>query len=175
MASLTEGPGRSCPGSYRYGPQALAVPATLKVDCLRVAGGLYGNPFALQALIESYGRERGSKALFFNGDFHRFDADPRDFKLVNDTVLSFDATRGNVETELAKPSSDAGCGCGYPQWVDQDTVEHSNRMIERLRVAAEELPGALPRLASLPMYLLVNVERARRMAIFPGSARNAGA
>ena len=171
MSPLAEGPGRSCPVSHRYGPQALAAPATLKVDSLWVAGGLYGNPFALQALVESYGRERGTKALVFNGDFHWFDADPRDFKLVNDTVLSFDATRGNVETELAEPSNGAGCGCGYPEWVDQGTVERSNRIIDRLRLAAESVPNALPQLASLPMYLLVDVAGVR-VAIVHGDAES---
>ncbi len=63
-------PGRSCPASYRYGPQALSGRAALQVDCLWVAGGLYGNPLALQTLMELYERESGTKALVFNGDFH---------------------------------------------------------------------------------------------------------
>src|SRR6266705_1689226 len=69
-------PGRSCPRSYFYGPQALAGEACLRVDSLWVAGGLYGNPFALDALLEAYDREGGVKALVFNGDFHWVDIDP---------------------------------------------------------------------------------------------------
>jgi hypothetical protein len=136
-----------------------------------VAGGLYGNPLALQTLIELYEREPGNKALVFNGDFHWFDVDPRDFELVNDAVLSFHAMRGNVETELAQPGDAIGCGCGYPEWVDEGTVERSNRMIERLRTAAQSLPDSLLRLAALPMYLRVDVGGAR-VAVVHGDAES---
>ena len=156
-----DAPGRSCPASYRHGPRALAAPATLRVECLWVAGGLYGNPFALQALVESYEREPGAKALVFNGDFHWFDADPADFEAINEAVLSFHATRGNVETELFQPDEDAGCGCAYPDWVDDETVARSNRIVERLRQAARCAPEALARLAALPMQLRVDVGPAR--------------
>ena len=142
----------------------------MQVDCLWVAGGLYGNPFALEVLLESYQRERGAKALVFNGDFHWFDVDLREFEAINDTVLSYDATRGNVETELAEPCG-VGCGCGYPEWVDDGTVERSNRIIERLRIAASSLPHALARLAALPMHLRVDVAGAR-VAVVHGDAES---
>lgn len=164
-------PGRSCPSSYRYGPHALIGAAALEVDCLWVAGGLYGNPFALEVLIENYEREPGDKALVFNGDFHWFDVEPGEFEAVNDAVLSFHATRGNVETELAEPGSGVGCGCGYPEWVDDGTVERSNRIIQRLRVAAQSVPEALPRLAALSMHLRVDVGHAR-VAVVHGDAES---
>jgi myo-inositol 2-dehydrogenase/D-chiro-inositol 1-dehydrogenase len=47
-----EVPGRSCPLAYQYQPEALAQPAQLEADTLYVVGGLYGNPAALQALLE---------------------------------------------------------------------------------------------------------------------------
>lgn len=153
--------GRICPTSYRYGPQALTGAPALEVGSLWIAGGLYGNVFALEALIRNYERDSGDKALVFNGDFHWFDADPADFEAVNEAVLAFHATRGNVETELAQPSGDAGCGCGYPESVDQGTVERSNRIIQRLRLAAQSVPETLSRLATLPMHLRVNVGNAR--------------
>jgi hypothetical protein len=81
---------------------------SLEVEALWVAGGLYGNPFALDALIEAYERERGAKALVFNGDFHWFDIDPGDHARVHQAVLAHHATRGNVETELAMPQAGAG-------------------------------------------------------------------
>jgi predicted phosphodiesterase len=149
--------GRSCPVSYRYGARALATPAALQVESLWVAGGLYGNPFALEALIQGFEREAGDKALVFNGDFHWFDAEPAAFEAINDTVLSFHATRGNVETEVCDPAEAAGCGCAYPAWVDEGTVVRSNRIIERLRDAARRVPQALTRLAALPMHLRVDV------------------
>jgi hypothetical protein len=169
MLSRVMQPGRSCPISYRYGPRALAVPAALQVQSLWVAGGLYGNPFALQALIDNYEREPGSKALVFNGDFHWFDADAAEFEALNDAVLSFHATRGNVETELFDPNDGAGCGCAYPEWVEEGTVERSNRIIERLRQAARSVPDALARLADLPMHMRVDVGDTR-IAVVHGDA-----
>jgi hypothetical protein len=160
-------PGRGCPLSYRYGARALARDPDLQVDTLWVAGGLYGNPFALERLLELYGRERGSKALVFNGDFHWFDVE--DFIAIDDAVRGHAATRGNVETELAAPLEGAGCGCAYPDWVDEDTVERSNRIIERLRGAAQRYPAALARLAALPMHLVAAVG-GERVAIVHGDA-----
>lgn len=137
------------------------------MDTLWVAGGLYGNPHALDALLELYGRERGSKALVFNGDFHWFDIE--DFAHIDDAVNRFHATRGNVETELARPAADAGCGCSYPQWVDDGTVERSNRIVDRLRAAARCHPRRLERLAALPMHLVAAVG-GERVAVVHGDA-----
>jgi predicted phosphodiesterase len=111
----------------------------------------------LRALLEAYEADRGAKALVFNGDFHWFDVDPAQFRLVNETVLGFRALRGNVETEIATPGDGAGCGCGYPDWVGDATVEHSNRIIERLRAAAQRSGSDLARLAALPMHLAARV------------------
>jgi hypothetical protein len=160
-------PGRSCPLSYRYGAQALARAPELRVDTLWIAGGLYGNPFALERLVELYESERGSKALVFNGDFHWFDV--HDFGRIDDAVAAYAATRGNVETELAAPLAGAGCGCAYPAWVDNGTVERSNRIIERLRAAAQRHPESLRRLAALPMHLVAEVA-GERVAIVHGDA-----
>ena len=93
----------------------------------------------------------------------------RDFELVNEIALAHDATRGNVETELAAPEAGAGCGCGYPDWVGDDTVQRSNRIIERLRATARRLPHALAGLAALPMHLTAQVGDAR-IAVVHGDA-----
>jgi len=164
------GPGRGCPVSYRYGAAALAAPATLRVDTLWVAGGLYGNTLALERLLELAAAEtRAPSALVFNGDFHWFDADPRAYRRVNDAVLRHAATRGNVETELVRPASGAGCGCGYPDWVGDEDVARSNRIIERLRATAQAHPEASPALAALPMYLVAEVT-GERVAVVHGDA-----
>ncbi len=162
-------PGRSCPTSYRYGTRALRNEPGLHADSLWIAGGLYGNPFALDALLAAYGADRGTKALVFNGDFHWFDVEAADFGRINDVVLAFHATRGNVETELATPQDGAGCGCGYPDWVGDDTVQRSNRIIERLRATAERLPRTLASLRALPMHLVARVGDAH-IAIVHGDA-----
>ena len=164
---MGEGPGRSCPLGYRYGAASLAGPASLQADTLWIAGGLYGNPEALARLLELYDEEPGDKALVFNGDFHWFDVVREDFRRVNDAVLAHRATRGNVETELAFASPNAGCGCGYPEWVGDAEVERSNRIIERLRDASSR--DALRALAALPMYLVAQVGD-ERVGIVHGDA-----
>lgn len=162
-------PGRACPVSYRHGARALAGAPLLQVDTLWVAGGLYGNPYALERLVQLYDAEPGCKALVFNGDFHWFDVFPQDFALIEQGVTAFLATRGNVETELAAPAAGAGCGCAYPDWVDEATVERSNRVIERLRGTATGFPQALERLARLPMQLVAAVG-GERVAVVHGDA-----
>jgi hypothetical protein len=52
----------------RYQPEELAQPAQLEADTLYVVGGLYGNPAALQSLLERADREpNGRPAIVFNG------------------------------------------------------------------------------------------------------------
>lgn len=150
-------PGRTCPLAYRYPPAAIGAAAAPHVETLWVAGGLYGNPLALQVLLEGYAADAGKKTLVFNGDFHWFDTDPGQFLAVNDAVLGHEALRGNVETEIAAPDENAGCGCGYPDWVSDATVEHSNRIIERLRSAARRSGADLAALAALPMHKALRV------------------
>jgi hypothetical protein len=163
-------PGRTCPLSYRYAPESLRRAPELAADTVWIAGGLYGNPFALESLLALYERERGAKALVFNGDFHWFDVDPETFSHIDATVLRFHALRGNIETELAAPLADAGCGCAYPDWVDDGTVERSNEIIERLRPAA----GDARALAALPMHLVARVGAARVGIVHGDAASLAG-
>lgn len=99
-------------------------------DRLIVAGGLYGNPNALDA-IERQACAEGAD-LCLNGDFHWFDADPGWFTRIEERVRQHLVTAGNVEMELAEPS-DAGCGCAYPEYVPDAFVERSNRIMERLQ------------------------------------------
>jgi hypothetical protein len=168
LAGPGDSPGRVCPVSYRYAPCALEK-ISLEADTLWVAGGLYGNPFALERLLELYEREPGRKVLVFNGDFHWFDVDPAQFSAIQGAVEEFPALRGNVETELAAPGEDAGCGCGYPEWVDDQTVAASNRIIEKLRKTAQGFPQALGRLAALPMHRVASIG-GRRVAVLHGDA-----
>jgi hypothetical protein len=157
---MTSGPGRACPVDYRYGAHALAAAASIEAETLYVAGGLYGNPFALEALLELAAAEPGTQ-LVFNGDFNWFNVDAAEFRRINQTVLGHAATRGNVETEIAHAERGAGCGCGYPDWVGDSEVERSNRILERLRIAAAAEPGLTRRLAALPMFALVRVGSTR--------------
>jgi hypothetical protein len=170
--SVGAAPGRSCPLHYRYRPEDFAIDAPehlRSLDVLYVVGGLYGNALALERVLELFDRERGSKRLVFNGDFHWFDAGPETFAHVQNGVLAHEALRGNVETEVAAPDAeaDAGCGCAYPDWVGDGVVERSNRMLGRLRQATT--PAQRTELAALPMWLRADVGD-RRVAIVHGDA-----
>lgn len=165
---MAEGPGRACPMGYRYGARALRARPSIEAETLYVAGGLYGNPFALEALLSIVAGDPGAK-LVFNGDFNWFDVDAGDFRRVNETVLAHHATRGNVETELAQPAKDAGCGCGYPDWVDDCVVARSNRIQEMLRATALAQPELTARLGALPLFAVAQVG-AIRVGIVHGDA-----
>jgi hypothetical protein len=152
--------GRSCPLAYQYQPEVLAQPTQLEADTLYVVGGLYGNPAALQAVLERAADEPGGPAtIVFNGDFHWLDIDPEDFQAISEAVLAHHATKGNVEAELASQGSDedAGCGCAYPEYVGDDVVERSNQIIGRLRATAARFPELVGRLGTLPQYLTASV------------------
>ena len=172
VPSAVASPGRSCPLHYWYRPEDFVTDAPVDLqalDMMYVVGGLYGNELALERVLEMFDRERGRKRLVFNGDFHWFDADPAAFARVQDVVSAHVALRGNVETELAAPDSeaDAGCGCAYPDWVGDGVVERSNRILARLRTAADA--GQRAALSALPMWLRADVGQ-RRLAIVHGDA-----
>jgi len=68
------------------------------------------------------------------------------------------------------PDARAGCGCSYPDWVDDATVLRSNRIIEWLRATASPLAG-VERLAKLPMHLVAEVG-SDRVAVVHGDAES---
>lgn len=167
-------PGRSCPLHYHYQPSCLRQPAPAALrdlEVLYVVGGLYGNELALQEVLRLFALERGRKQLVFNGDFHWFDRDPATFARIQDLVLSHPALRGNVETELAQalPITDAGCGCAYPDWVDDGVVQRSNQILQSLWAAAS--PAHRAQLAALPMWQTAELG-GLRLAIVHGDAQS---
>jgi hypothetical protein len=154
-------PGRSCPLSYRYPASSFAKqPALLRADTLYVVGGLYGNIDAWCAIEALFGSEPSPhKQLVLNGDFHWFDVEPALFAEVEAATCGHHRLRGNVETEISAPSSGAGCGCAYPDAVDDGTVERSNRILARLQATARQVQAAQApaRLAALPMFATAEV------------------
>ncbi len=153
-------PGRSCPLSYRYGAQSLARPADIEAETLYVAGGLYGNPFALDSLLRMVAAEPAAQ-LVFNGDFNWFDIDDASFERINREVLAHHAIRGNVETELLAADGVAGCGCGYPDYVADADVARSNSIMGVLASTARRHPALAARLTALPMTLVAQVAGVR--------------
>jgi hypothetical protein len=161
--------GRLCPADYRYSPSVFDRPAELAADVLYVVGGLYGNLAALDCVERLAARERATVVL--NGDFHWFDAEPAWFAEIEQRIACHRATRGNVETEVARAHDvGAGCGCAYPASVAEDVVRRSNEILAELRATARGLPGAAPRLAALPMHLVADVGGSR-VGIVHGDAR----
>lgn len=169
---LDRSPGRSCPLHYRYDPSVFnctPMPELTELDVLYVAGGLYGNVFALDAIESMFASEPGNKRLIFNGDFHWFDAAPEIFGEIEAGVRRHLALRGNVETELASDDSDAGCGCAYPSWVEDGVVERSNLILQRLRSCLTE--NIREELQSLEMWQVASVGH-RRVGIVHGDAQS---
>ena len=154
-------PGRVCPLRYHYGPGAIAKAPERPAETLYVIGGLYGNLQAL-ATVEAMARvEPGPVTLCFNGDFNWFNVDDASFRAINERVLLHDAIVGNVEAELGEDSDAAGCGCAYPESVDQRVVERSNQIHARLKRTGARHPDLLRRLSALPMVARYRVGEAR--------------
>jgi len=159
MSSLA--PGRTCPFSYRTQPEHLSGPADLCAETVYIIGGLYGNRQALaaiEALMESeFATGLPKPVLVFNGDFNWFNASPQGLCDINDKVLRHWAIQGNVEAELADPEPSSGCGCAYPDWVDDGVVARSNRIMHRLQSALAGNELLRRALAALPRQLRVTV------------------
>ena len=166
---MAKKPGRSCPRHYRYSPAVFARAADLEARSLYIVGGLYGNPYALEAVFSMARRENA--VLVFNGDFNWFDVEPAEFESINETVLQHAVLRGNVETELAGEDAGAGCGCAYPEWVGDAEVERSNEILGRLRGTARGFPDLRARLGGLPMHLVAEVG-GLRVGIVHGDAES---
>jgi hypothetical protein len=154
-------PGRNCPLRYRHGPGAIAGAPERPAETLYVIGGLYGNPQALAAVEAMARAEPGPVTLCFNGDFNWFNVDDAGFCAINERVLRHGAILGNVEAELGADSAAAGCGCAYPDSVDQGVVERSNQIHARLKRTAARHPDLLARLGELPMVARYRVGEAR--------------
>lgn len=154
-------PGRACPLRYRYGADAIARAVPRRARTLYVIGGLYGNVTALDAVERMAASEPDAASLCFNGDFHWFDVADDEFAEIDRRLQAHDATLGNVEAELGVPDAGAGCGCAYPDSVDDATVERSNRIHARLKATAARHPGALSRIGQLPMFARYEVGECR--------------
>jgi hypothetical protein len=170
FAPLPPQPGRVCPLDYRYEPGVFGRAAEIEAAALYVAGGLYGNLQALEAAEAMAGAEPGAR-LVLNGDFHWFDAEPGWFAAVGHAAEKHLRIRGNVESEIARGPSEAGCGCAYPDSVDDGTVARSNAIMARLSAVAEEGAGAAGVLGRLPMHLVAQVGEAK-VAVVHGDAES---
>jgi len=149
--SPAEAPGRVCPLRYRYGPRAIATAPERQAQVLYVIGGLYGNVPALDAVEAMAAAEPGPVRLCFNGDFNWFNVDDAGFRAINERVLRHDAILGNVEAEFGSADDAAGCGCAYPDTVDEGVVTRSNQIHAMLKQTAARHPDLLAKISPLPM------------------------
>lgn len=152
----TAAAGRMCPFDYRYDPAVFRRPAEIEADVLYVVGGLYGNLAALDAIERLADAENAT--VVFNGDFHWFDAEPEWFAEIERRTARYPAIRGNIEAEIARANDiGAGCGCAYPENIDDGVVERSNEILSDLRKTAAGIPGARERLSRLPLHMTARV------------------
>lgn len=159
--------GRNCPLDYRLPADSFAGEPLFDCQTLYVIGGLYGNLQALAALEKRLAAEPEARAVF-NGDLHWFDRDPVVFADIEARVAAHYLLRGNVETELGREgNNDAGCGCAYPDSVDDHTVSLSNQIHAQLCTTVAQLPGMAATLAARPATALVSVA-GQRIAITHG-------
>jgi len=162
--------GRMCPADYRYSPFVFDRPAELSADILYVVGGLYGNLAALDVVERLASQEKSKVTIIFNGDFHWFDAEREWFSEIERRIRPHVAIRGNVETEIAREDDiGAGCGCAYPENVDDNVVDRSNLILSELRRVAGDVSGARARLGQLPMHVVAKVGDAK-VAVVHGDA-----
>jgi hypothetical protein len=153
-------PGRSCPLHYRYRPEDFGVeaPEHLRaLDVLYVVGGLYGNEAGPGAGAGTLRAANAGASGWSSTATSTGSMPTRPVRARAARVLAHEATRGNVETELAAPDAeaDAGCGCAYPDWVGDGVVERSNRILARC--GAWRTTRQRSALSALPMWLRADV------------------
>jgi hypothetical protein len=164
-------PGRTCPADYQYPAGALLAADDGQAEVLYVAGGLYGNTEALEALRTRASREGGPVRVILAGDFHWFDVAPQEFRIIAQGVEALEAVAGNVERELAGDDSGAGCGCAYPTYVADAVVERSNAIIAQLQETARTFSAHRAWMSSLPAFRAVQVA-SERVLILHGDTRS---
>ncbi len=185
-AASLRGAGRICPADYRYPPGALAAADDGQADVLYTAGGLYGNTEALRALRALVHRESAPVRVVLAGDFHWFDVADEEFAAIAEAVqpgpaadgrrrdaARWEAIAGNVERELTRYSG-AGCGCDYPEYVRECTVEWSNAIMARLQERSQAHAAHVGWLATLPPFKAIRVGGERILVLHGDTESLAG-
>jgi hypothetical protein len=160
----------ACPLAYHYRPEELAVPPAFTCPTLYVVGGMYGNPYALDAVLARASTEPGPPEIVFNGDFHYLDVDPDVFRAVDDGVRAHHAIQGNIEYALGTADDTLGCGCDYPDYVADAVVADSNAVVAQLRTASAA-GERYSWLGELARYLTVAVGE-HRVGVVHGDPEN---
>lgn len=150
--------GRACPVDYRIDPQAFAGEADARCSVLYVVGGLYGNPFAFDALDDLVASEADDALVVLNGDMHWFDKTAENFAEIERRARGYRPLVGNVEAELRRQEDvGVGCGCAYPDCTPDDAVSRSNRIHKMLSIAVDAHPELKGPLMGRPATMVVDV------------------
>lgn len=176
--------GRVCPTDYHIDEQAFSGDAEHMCDVLYVVGGLYGNPFALEAIDRLIAGERARAADYgtpdieittvFNGDMHWFDKTSENFASIEKAAAKYTLLIGNVEAELRRESPiGVGCGCAYPACVDNETVARSNKIHSMLFDELSDRPELKQLLRGRPSTTTVAVT-GRKVGITHGDEHMVG-
>lgn len=156
--------GRACPIDYRIAADAFAGTPEESCDVLYVVGGLYGNPFALDAVEGLAVAEAPSvkTLVVFNGDAHWFDKTAENFAAIEERISRYLPLVGNVEAELRRQTDvGVGCGCAYPECTTDEAVSRSNRIHRMLSAAVDAHPELKDGLQGRPSTLTVGVAGAK--------------
>lgn len=166
--------GRACPRDYRLPQQLFSADPLLRCETLYVAGGLYGNPFALTALDRLVGGEAEDCLVLLNGDMHWFDRSLEDFQDIERRTASYVRLAGNVERELCRRQDvGVGCGCAYPSCVSDAAVGRSNSIHALLKETFLEDKLLRERMEGRPAAAVVDVA-GRKVGVTHGDEKLVG-
>lgn len=125
--------GRNCSLAYNLPLDWTKNKRIINEETIYVVGGLYGNKFALEKILQLADEERSKPKIIFNGDMHWFDVNTLDFLEIENSTADFEKLLGNVEFELFNDDDILGCGCNYPENVSDEVVERSNEIHKILK------------------------------------------
>ena len=166
--------GRVCPVDYRLASDAFAGDPEVACDVVYVVGGLYGNPFALDAVDCLVAAEQGDVRVVLNGDMHWFDKTAENFAALERRASRYLPLVGNVEAELRRQVDvGVGCGCAYPDCTGDDAVSRSNRIHKKLSEAVDAHPELKELLAGRPATCTVGVA-SKKVAVTHGDEKLIG-
>ena len=152
--------GRACPVDYHLDESVFIDDPQVSCEVLYVVGGLYGNPFALDAIEAMVAGEPTAPLVVFNGDIHWFDKNADNFMNIERRIdrPNWIPLVGNVEAELRRETDiGVGCGCAYPSCTSDASVSRSNRIHRMLLAAVHEHPECRELLVGRPAAMTVDV------------------